>query len=121
MYYHKTNICCIDESLFAYMAFPIEHHLRIRTTNIVERVNREIKRRCRVVSVFPDAESILRLVGCAIADYDDEWSVKRGISPKNQWMTSAQCPTNRIEPTHRRNHKFTPLDKTQSVYGIQFL
>ena len=71
-----------EESLFAYMAFPVEHHLRIRTTNIVERVNREIKRRCRVVSVFPDAESVLRLVGCAIADLDDEWSVKRGYFTK---------------------------------------
>ncbi len=52
-----------EESLFAYLAFPIAHHLRIRTTNIVERVNREMKRRTRVVSVFPDAESVLRLVG----------------------------------------------------------
>jgi len=50
------------ESLFAYLAFPVEHHLRIRTTNIVERVNREMKRCTRVVSVFPDAESALWMV-----------------------------------------------------------
>lgn len=66
-----------EESLFAYLAFPVEHHLRIRTTNIVERVNREMKRRTRVVSVFPDAESALRLVGIEAIELDREWSLKR--------------------------------------------
>jgi len=51
------------ERLFVYLAFPIEHHLRICTTNIVERVNREMERQTRAVSVFPDAKSALRLVG----------------------------------------------------------
>lgn len=55
----------------------MEHHLRIRTTNIVERVNREMKRRTRVVSVFPDAESALRLVGIEAIELDREWSLKR--------------------------------------------
>lgn len=45
--------------LLAYLALPVEHYLRIRTTNIVKRVNREIKRRTKVVSVLRDAESAL--------------------------------------------------------------
>lgn len=71
-----------EDSMFSYMAFPAEHHLRIRTTNVVERVNREIKRRTKVVSVFPDAESVLRLVGIEIVELDRDWSLKRGYFTK---------------------------------------
>lgn len=71
-----------EESLFTYLAFPIDHHVRIRTTNIVERVNREIKRRCKVVSVFPNAESVMRLVCASVEDLDDEWSLRRGYFTK---------------------------------------
>ena len=63
-----------EYSLFSYMAFPAEHHLRIRTTNMVERINREIKRRTKVVSVFLDAESALRLVGIEVLERDRDWS-----------------------------------------------
>jgi transposase-like protein len=72
-----------EESLVIYIAFPIKPHLRIRTTKIVERVNRERKRRCKIVSVFSDAESVLRIVCCAVVDLDDERSVKQGYFTKN--------------------------------------
>ena len=51
-----------------YMEFPSEHWLRIRTNNVIERVNREIKRRTRVIGTFPDGESALMLV-CARLRY----------------------------------------------------
>lgn len=51
----------IEETL-TYMAFPYEHWLNIRTTNLVERINRKIKRRTRVVGTFPDGNSALMLV-----------------------------------------------------------
>lgn len=53
----------IDETL-SYMDFPYEHWLRIRTNNVIERLNREIRRRTRVVGTFPDGNSALMLV-CA--------------------------------------------------------
>jgi transposase-like protein len=53
----------IDETL-SYMNFPYEHWLRIRTNNVIERLNREIRRRTRVVGTFPDGNSALMLV-CA--------------------------------------------------------
>ena len=71
-----------EDSLFACLAFPVEHLLRIRTTNIVERINREMKRRTCVVSVFPDAESALRLVGIEAIELDREWSLKRNYCTK---------------------------------------
>lgn len=65
------------EDALAYLGFPYEHHLRLRTNNVQERANREIKRRTRVVQVFPSEASMLRLVGAVCADVGDEWAQKR--------------------------------------------
>ena len=62
------------EETLTYMEFPSEHWLRIRTNNVIERVNREIKRRKRVIGTFPDGESALMLV-CARLRYiaSNDW------------------------------------------------
>lgn len=62
------------EDALAYLAYPQEHHLRIRTNNVQERANREIKRRTDAVQVFPSPKSLLRLVGAALADQNDAWA-----------------------------------------------
>ena len=66
------------------MDFPSEHWLHIRTNNIIERVNREIKRRTRVIGTFPDGESVLMLV-CARLRYiaSNDWSKKRYLKMKH--------------------------------------
>ena len=56
-----------------YRDFPIEHWKRIRTTNMVERVNAEIKRRTKVVAAFPSSESLLRLIGSILIDKNEDW------------------------------------------------
>ena len=56
-----------------YRDFPIEHWKRIRTTNMVERVNTEIKRRTKVVAAFPSRESLLRLIGSILIDMNEDW------------------------------------------------
>jgi transposase-like protein len=53
--------------------FPAEHRIRLRTTNGLERINREFRRRTRVASIFPNPESCLRLVSALLAELDDEW------------------------------------------------
>ena len=53
--------------------FPAEHQKRLRTTNLCERVNREIKRRTRVVSVFPNARSLERLVTAVLMEMSEDW------------------------------------------------
>ncbi len=55
------------------LAFPTEHQLRIRTTNGLERLSQEIKRRTRVVRIFPNREACLRLVTALAAEQSDEW------------------------------------------------
>ena len=58
---------------FAVFGFPAEHRVRLRTTNGLERINREIKRRTRVASIFPNTDSCLRLVSALLAETDDDW------------------------------------------------
>ena len=54
-------------------SFPTAHRRRIRTTNGLERLNREIKRRTRVVSVFPNEAACLRLISAILMETSDEW------------------------------------------------
>ncbi|AKB76557.1 Mobile element protein [Methanosarcina horonobensis HB-1 = JCM 15518] len=56
-----------------YMQFPENHWRRIRTTNIMERTNKEIKRRTKVVGAFPSQESVLRLQVSILIDINEEW------------------------------------------------
>lgn len=56
-----------------YQAFPKEHWKRIRTTNIMERINKELKRRSKVVGAFPNEESLLRLAVSILIDINEEW------------------------------------------------
>ena len=58
---------------FAVFDFPEGHRTRLRTTNGLERINRELKRRTRVESIFPNAASCLRLVSALLAECDEEW------------------------------------------------
>ena len=67
-----------------YMHFPREHWLKIRSNNVIERLNREIRRRTRVVGTFPDGNSALMLV-CARLRYVEggSWGQKKYMSMKH--------------------------------------
>jgi len=65
------------DDVLAYMSFPREHWTQIASTNPLERVNREIKRRADVIGIFPNDEAIIRLVGALMLETNDEWAVAR--------------------------------------------
>ena len=62
------------EDSMTIMALPAKYRIALRTSNIVERENREIRRREKVIQIFPNAESALRLLGAVLLDDHNDWS-----------------------------------------------
>jgi len=82
-----------EEDLTAFYAFPSEHWTKIRSTNPLERVNKEIGRRSDVVGIFPNDQAVIRLAGALLLEQNDEWLVQR------RYLSAESMALVLIEPT----------------------
>ena len=84
------------DDVLAYMSFPREYWTQIASTNPLERVNREVKRRADVIGIFPNDEAIIRLVGALMLETNDEWAVARRYMTLETLGRVTENPTVRL-------------------------
>ena len=65
-----------EHDVLAFMAFPAQHRTKLHSTNPLERLNKEVKRRADVVGIFPDEKSIMRLIGAVLLEQNDDWQLQ---------------------------------------------
>lgn len=87
---------CLEEAFddaMAVMALPEKYRKRLRTTNMQERLNEEVRRRERVIRIFPNDESAWRLIGALLAEQNEQWQSRRYLNMDefNDWLAENEA------------------------------
>ena len=85
-----------EADALAYLDFPYAHHRRLRTNNVQERANRELKRRSRVVQVLPSGKSLIRMLGAVFSEMDEDWATRRWFTEES--IAQALAPAKPTAP-----------------------
>jgi putative transposase len=96
-----------EDDVLAYMSFPKAHRTKLHSTNTLERLNREVKRRADVVGIFPNEASIVRLIGAVLMEANDEWSLQNrylSLEPLSNLPPSGEDETDLLAPPDEAQH-----------------
>jgi putative transposase len=110
-----------EHDLIAFYLFPSEHRSKLRSTNPLERVNREIGRRSDVVGIFPNDQALIRLAGMLLIEQNDEWLVARrylsheSLAALKPEQTELSCPTDPSLDTHPEKEENNNTEETQTA------
>ena len=86
-----------EHDVLAFMAFPAQHRTKLHSTNPLERLNKEVKRRADVVGIFPDEKSIMRLIGAVLLEQNDDWQLQHRYM-QLEAMAELLQPTTQDDP-----------------------
>ena len=103
-----------EADALAYLDFPYEHHRRLRTNNVQERLNREVKRRSNVVQVFPSRRSLIRMLGAVLSEKDEDWAARR-------WFTESSISEAYEEPGRRKPAPRPTYEGTAAEHAARIL
>jgi putative transposase len=105
-----------EDDLTGFYAFPREHWTKIRSTNPLERVNKEIGRRSDVVGIFPNDQAVIRLAGALLCEQNDEWLVQRRyLSVESMGSSPPPIPTSRPRTRSQRPPcRLTPSPRSRT-------
>jgi putative transposase len=98
-----------EDDVLAFYAFPAEHWPKLRSTNPLERFNREIARRTDVVGIFPDDPSLIRLVSMLAIEANDEWLVGRSYISRGSMTTLYETRSEKTLPPRTEEKEVTEL------------
>jgi putative transposase len=103
-----------EEDLLAFYRFPPEHWSKLRSTNPLERVNREIGRRTDVVGIFPNDAALIRLAGMLLIEQNDEWLVARRYLSQES-LAALAIPETELSSTADQETEQYPLEKEKNT------